>query len=67
MSARTDAEAEQNQASSGITPDSLGHTLREKLGAEHVDIQDLSGTTLFHSIIQETLLIRLSRWMRSNV
>jgi len=43
MSARTDTEAASNQASSGITPDSLGATLREKLEASHVDIQDLSG------------------------
>ena len=43
MSARTDVEAEQNQAASGITPDSLGATLREKLEASHVDIADLSG------------------------
>lgn len=45
MSARTDTEAEQNQATSGITPDILGATLKEKLAATHVDIADLSGTT----------------------
>jgi len=44
MSARTDTEASQTQASTGITPESLGATLKEKLGAEYVDIQDLSGT-----------------------
>jgi hypothetical protein len=44
MSARTDEEAEQVQASSGITPESLSKTLRSKLEAEHVDISDLSGT-----------------------
>ena len=44
MSARTDAEADANQASSGVTPDTLGATLKEKLAAEHVDIVDLSGT-----------------------
>ena len=43
MSARTDTEASSNQASSGVTPDTLGATLREKLEASHVDIQDLSG------------------------
>ncbi|KAF2773622.1 bola-like protein [Teratosphaeria nubilosa] len=43
MSARTDAEATSNQASSGITPDTLTTTLKEKLEATHVDIVDLSG------------------------
>jgi hypothetical protein len=47
MSARTDVEAVQNQASSGITPDALSATLKEKLEASHVDISDLSGT-IFH-------------------
>ena len=46
MSARTDAEAEQNQLSSGITPDTLSAKLREKLEASHVDIADLSGMHL---------------------
>lgn len=44
MSARTDAEAEQNQMNSGVTPETLESTLREKLDASHVDIADLSGT-----------------------
>lgn len=44
MSARTDVEATQNQLSSGVTPESLKATLFEKLEAQHVDIQDLSGT-----------------------
>ena len=43
MSAPTDVEAEQNQASTGITPDTLGATLKDKLEASHVDISDLSG------------------------
>jgi stress-induced morphogen len=43
MSARTDAEAESNQVSSGVTPETLSETLKDKLGAQHVDIQDLSG------------------------
>nr|POE47945.1 putative bola-like protein c8c9.11 [Quercus suber] len=43
MSARTDAEAAQNQASSGITPATLTSVLQNKLGASHVDIADLSG------------------------
>ena len=44
MSARTDEEASQVQASSGITPESLSTTLQSKLEASHVDISDLSGT-----------------------
>lgn len=43
MSARTDVEATHNQLSSGVTPESLKATLFEKLEAQHVDIQDLSG------------------------
>lgn len=43
MSARTDVEAVQNQHSSGVTPETLKATLIEKLEAQHVDIQDLSG------------------------
>lgn len=43
MSARTDLESEQNQHSSGVTPDTLRSTLEEKLEAQYVDIADLSG------------------------
>ncbi|KAJ9623925.1 hypothetical protein H2203_005371 [Taxawa tesnikishii (nom. ined.)] len=43
MSARTDVEASQTQASTGITPDTLKSTLSTKLEATHVDIEDLSG------------------------
>ena len=45
MSARTDVEAEQNQISSGVTPEDLTATLKDKLDASHVDISDLSGTS----------------------
>ncbi|KAI5199945.1 hypothetical protein E4T39_05985 [Aureobasidium subglaciale] len=53
MSARTDVEATQNQLSSGVTPESLKATLIEKLEAQHVDIQDLSGGCgqMFEAII----------------
>ncbi|KAG9684574.1 hypothetical protein KCU81_g4889, partial [Aureobasidium melanogenum] len=53
MSARTDVEATQNQLSSGVTPESLKATLFEKLEAQHVDIQDLSGGCgqMFEAII----------------
>ena len=43
MSARTDTEAASNQASSGVTPESLKATLVQKLDAAHVSIEDLSG------------------------
>lgn len=43
MSARTDAEAEANQNTSGVTPETIQTTLKEKLEAQHVDIADLSG------------------------
>ncbi|KAF1356569.1 bola protein [Delphinella strobiligena] len=53
MSARTDSEATQNQASSGVTPDTLRATLEQKLEAQHVDIVDLSGGCgqMFEAII----------------
>lgn len=49
MSARTDAEATNNQASSGVTPDTLKATLEQKLEASHVDIVDLSGVYLLYT------------------
>ncbi|KXT01737.1 hypothetical protein AC578_2735 [Pseudocercospora eumusae] len=53
MSARTDLEAEETQASTGITPETLSATLREKLDAVHVEIADLSGGCgqMFEAII----------------
>ena len=43
MSARTDDEAAQVQASSGVTPESIEKKLKEGLGAVYVEIADLSG------------------------
>ncbi|KAK4981432.1 hypothetical protein LTR66_009998 [Elasticomyces elasticus] len=43
MSARTDTEASATQTTTGITPQTLKGTLESKLGATHVDIEDLSG------------------------
>jgi hypothetical protein len=43
MSARTDQEAANVQASSGVTPEGIEKKLREGLGAEYVEIADLSG------------------------
>ncbi|KAG8628637.1 hypothetical protein KVT40_002502 [Elsinoe batatas] len=53
MSARTDSEAMEVQATSGVTPDSLRTTLVEKLQATHVEIEDLSGGCgqMFEAII----------------
>ncbi|KAF2083765.1 bola-like protein [Saccharata proteae CBS 121410] len=57
MSARSDLEAAQNQASSGVTADSLKATLIEKVGATHVDIEDMSGGCgqMFQAIIVSPL------------
>lgn len=43
MSARTDTEAAQTAANSGITPDAIKSKLEEGLGATHVEIEDMSG------------------------
>ncbi|KAK1050721.1 hypothetical protein LTR74_016974 [Friedmanniomyces endolithicus] len=53
MSARTDHEAEKTQATTGVTPSTLSATLKHKLEASHVDIQDLSGGCgqMFEAII----------------
>lgn len=45
MSARTDAEATQTAANSGITPEGIKQKLEEGLGATHVEIEDMSGTS----------------------
>ena len=44
--AETDTQAENVANTSGITPDSLKQTLKEKLQANHVDINDMSGESL---------------------
>lgn len=43
--AETDTQAAAAANTSGITPDSISATLKEKLDASHVDINDISGTT----------------------
>jgi hypothetical protein len=68
MSARTDVEATQNQLSSGVTPESLKATLFEKLEAQHVDIQDLSGNRdKTHNLFLRLQYSCDARWMRPNV
>jgi hypothetical protein len=44
MSARTDEEATNVQATSGVTMEGLERKLKEGLGATYVEIEDLSGT-----------------------
>lgn len=41
--AETDTQASAVANTTGVTADSLQATLKEKLGAEHVDIEDMSG------------------------
>jgi hypothetical protein len=43
MSARTDEEAANVQATSGVTMEGLEKKLKEGLGATYVEIEDLSG------------------------
>jgi len=43
MSARTDDEATKVQATSGVTSDGIEKKLKDVLGAEYVEIADLSG------------------------
>lgn len=45
--AETDTQAAAVANTSGITTQSLTATLREKLDASHVDINDISGTKKF--------------------
>ncbi|KAL8735579.1 MAG: hypothetical protein Q9166_000748 [cf. Caloplaca sp. 2 TL-2023] len=41
--AETDSQATNAASTSGVTVASLEHTLKEKLGADHVGIEDMSG------------------------
>ena len=41
--AETDTQAAAAANTSGITPDSISATLKQKLDASHVDINDISG------------------------
>ncbi|KAF2240743.1 bola-like protein [Trematosphaeria pertusa] len=51
--ARTDAEAEQAAASSGVTPEAIKRKLEQGLGATYVEIEDMSGGCgqMFEAII----------------
>lgn len=52
MSARTDSDAAQTAANSGITPDAITQKLYEGLGATHVEIEDMSGMYFLWSHLQ---------------
>lgn len=58
MSARTDTEASQKQAESGITPEAIKTKLEEQLGATHVSIEDMSGKEVAF-VIQDQILLTL--------
>ena len=58
--AETDTQAEIVANTSGITPDSLKATLKEKLQASHVDINDMSGEAPAFSPFSPPLPARLS-------
>lgn len=66
MAAQTDTAAATEASSSGVTASSLTATLKEKLGASHVQIEDMSGGCgqAFNAIIvseqfeKKTLLAR---------
>ncbi|MCJ1362259.1 hypothetical protein MMC16_001361 [Acarospora aff. strigata] len=60
MSARTDTEAASNANSSGITPTSLKATLTQKLEAQYIDIEDMSGGcgAMFEAIIVSPLFAK---------
>ena len=60
MSARTDTEAETNAADSGVTAESIERKLRDVLGAEYVEIADLSGKLFYFS---RALVILI--WLRT--
>lgn len=64
--AETDAQAENVAKSSGITPTSLQNTLKEKLQAEHVDVEDMSGT-LGQQLFRHTRPTHDPRWVRSSL
>lgn len=41
--AETDTQAEKAASETGITPESLSNALKEKIEANHVEIEDMSG------------------------
>lgn len=51
MSARTDTEAAQVQATSGVTMEKLKSKIEEQLGATHVEIKDMSGKDSYFIVV----------------
>ncbi|MCJ1471646.1 hypothetical protein MMC13_000286 [Lambiella insularis] len=60
MSAETDLKAAKVANASGITPESLRSTLAEKLEAQHVAIEDISGGCgqAFEAVIVSPLFLQ---------
>lgn len=54
--AETDSQAAAVANTSGITPESLSRTLKEKIEAQHVDIEDMSGNQITCSSPRKGLL-----------
>ena len=42
--AETDIQAESAANTTGVTPESIDTTLKDKIGAQYVEIEDMSGT-----------------------
>ncbi|KAI4109246.1 MAG: hypothetical protein L6R37_000677 [Teloschistes peruensis] len=61
--AETDTQAATTANTSGITASSIQEALKEKLQAEHVDIEDMSGTHFSHRFVG-VKLEGLRRWLR---
>lgn len=63
--AETDTQAANAASTSGVTVSSLEQTLKEKLGAEHVDIEDMSGNPSSLNLSNRTTLKGSNhRWLR---
>lgn len=63
--AETDTQAEKVANTSGITVSSLKQALKEKLEAEYVEIEDMSGSSFYHFL--NTSLTGKLRWLRPSV
>ena len=68
MSGETDVQAVESAALSGITPNSIKATLTEKLQAQHVDVEDISGI-LNHVILLIIMALAEDkcRWLWSSI
>lgn len=57
MSAPTSDAAASNPASSGVTPEAIERKLRETLGAEYVEIADLSGKSSLYNYTKQNKIL----------